>query len=108
MEATMAADGNPAIIGTAVKAWSDAFRAIAAMPLPAGVVFILTLLIAGVSLMVMPDPVAVANSPALHLLGLATSVVQSFLLAPLAIAVHRHVLLGEVTGRYAIEPSNPR
>src|SRR5437016_3227383 len=109
MEATMATGGNPAIIGTAVKAWGDAFRAISAMPLPAGAALILAFLIGAVNLMIMPDPVPTdGGNLSLQLLSLVTTIVQGFLLAPLAIVVHRYVLLGEVTSRYAIEPSNPR
>jgi hypothetical protein len=63
------------IIGTAATSWADAFRAIRAMPLVAGIALVLMIV-----------------------LSLAT-----FALAPLSIAVHRYVLLGELTSRYPFD-----
>lgn len=106
----MAAEDNPPIIGTAVQAWGDAFRAIAAMPALAGAVLAIQLIIGGASFLLMPDPLTMTDGigPMFHLLAIATGVVQSFLVAPLAIAVHRYVLLGETTNRYSLDPSSPR
>ena len=39
---------------------------------------------------------------------IGSSIVQAVLLAPLAIAVHRFVLLGETTSRYPLEPGSSR
>ena len=43
-----------------------------------------------------------------HVIEFAQQVAQGFLLTPVAIAVHRFVLLGEVTARYALNPFAPR
>ena len=45
---------KPAIIGTAVIAWEDAFRVIAAMPLVAGVAFVILFLLS-FTLWIIPD-----------------------------------------------------
>lgn len=103
-------EGRLPIIGTAVTAWGDAFRAVSTMPVPAGIVFVILMLIAGASMLLIPDPMKLAKTsmPWLQVISLITTIVQGFLLAPLAIAVHRMVLLGETTDRYALDPSSPR
>ena len=81
------------------------------MPIPAGIVLFVSLILAGASLwLLMPDPMLAAGHPTPLLQGtlLLSNVLQSLLLAPLAIAVHRYVLLGEVNNSYQLGPSNPR
>jgi hypothetical protein len=106
-EATMAAV-KPPIIDTAITGWVDGFRAIGAMPVLFGIVLAIVLATSLISLWVMPDPAAMANTWTLQVISIVSTIVQAFLMAPLAIAVHRYVLLGEVAGGYAIDLSSPR
>ncbi len=108
MAQTIMAQTKPPIIGTAVMAWEDAFRAIGAMPLVAGTAFVIVILMALASFWIISDPYALAESPWLPVYSIVTGIVQGLLLAPLAIAVHRYVLLGEVTGRYPLDPFSAR
>ncbi len=98
---------KPAIIGTAVIAWIDAFRVIAAMPLVAGVAFLILFLLS-FTLWIIPDPLVFVTSPWFPVYTVISSIVRGVLLAPLAIAVHRYVLLGELTDRYPLDPFNAR
>jgi hypothetical protein len=96
------------VVDTALVAWSDAIRAIEAMPAVAGIAFVLYL---GISLAISAintNPYALIGSPWLPIISIAASIVQAVLLAPLAIAVHRFVLLGETTNRYPLEPQSSR
>jgi hypothetical protein len=95
------ADTKPPVIETAVIAWRDAFRAIGAMPVVAGIAFVLVLV---TSLIPNPD----LHSPWFPVVSIGSSIVQAVLLAPLAVAVHRFVLLGERTNRYPLEPGSSR
>ena len=108
MAQTIMAQTKPPIIGTAVTAWEDAFRAIGAMPLVAGTAFVIVILMALASFWIISDPYALAESPWLPVYSIVTGVVQGLLLAPLAIAVHRYVLLGEATSRYPLDPFSAR
>lgn len=105
-------DGKLPIIATAVTAWRDAFRAVSAMPTTAGIVFVIMLIVGGLTMLTIPDTTkaaaAAGNSAFFQFISIVIGIVQSFLMAPLAIATHRYVLLGEVAQGYAIEPSNPR
>jgi hypothetical protein len=102
------AQEKPPIIATAVVAWEDAFRAIGAMPLVAGTAFVIVILMALASFWIVSDPYALAASRWLPVYEIATGIVQGVLLAPLAIAVHRYVLLGETMSRYPLDPFSAR
>ena len=104
------AEGKLPIAGTAMDAWGDALRVVSAMPALAGIAFVVLLLISGANLLLLPDMLnhSKAYPPVVHILGVVTIIVQSFLLAPLAIAVHRMVLLGETTDRYTLDLSSLR
>ena len=104
----MAAGVNPPIIDTAVAAWRDALRAMLAMPTIAGIAFVITVALAVVTLFISPDPIAGKAGLVSHFLSFVLNIINAFLIAPLAIAVHRYVLLSEVTSGYSIDPSNPR
>jgi hypothetical protein len=106
--APMAIDGKLAIFGTAIAAWRDAFKAIGAMPGMAGIAFVILLAISLGSFLIFPNPFDLVGNPLLPLVGILSSIISSIFLAPLAIAVHRYVLLGEVTNGYRLEPSSPR
>ena len=99
---------KPLIIRTALLAWRDAFRAIGAMPMVTGIAFAILILLSLVSVWIVPDPYALAKSHWLPAFILVSSIVSSLLLAPLAIVVHRYVLLGELTDRYPLDPFSPR
>jgi hypothetical protein len=102
------AEKKPQIIETAAIAWRDAFRAIELMPAVVGIAFALYLAMSfGLSAInTGPDPVT--GGPWLPIISIGASIVQAVLLAPLAIAVHRLVLLGETTSRYPLEPNSSR
>lgn len=100
----------PSIFGAAVQAWVDAFRAVVAMPAVATIGFALLLAI-GLAADLLP-PLIRSGAP--ETLGQsliwsgAASMVESFLLAPLGIAIHRYLLLGEVTRGYALQLADHR
>jgi hypothetical protein len=89
-------------------AWEDAFRAIGAMPLVVGVAFVIVLLLSAASFWIMPDPEALAASRWLPLFSIVSGIAHGVLVAPLAIVVHRYVLLGELASRYPLEPFSAR
>lgn len=99
---------KPPVIGTAVAAWADAFNVIGAMPFVVGIAFAIMIVISLLGLAVLPATFAVAESPWMLVFTVVFSIIQALLLAPLAIVVHRYVLLGEVTDRYPLDPSSAR
>ena len=99
---------KPSIVGTAVAGWRDAFASIAAMPTTCGITFVLVLALSAANTLLVPQPAGTESGTAPLVAGFITGIIQSFVIAPLAIAVHRYVLLGEVTAGYAIHPSSPR
>jgi hypothetical protein len=102
------AEKKPPVIETAVIAWRDALRAIEVMPVVAGIAFVLYLVMSLAILAINANPYALVGSPWLPIIAIGASIVQAVLLAPLAIAVHRFVLLGEKTNRYPLEPKSSR
>jgi hypothetical protein len=101
------AEKKPPVIKTAAIAWRDAFRAIEVMPVVAGIAFVLYLVMS-LAISVIANPYALVGSPWLPIVSIGASIVQAVLLAPLAIAVHRFVLLGEETNRYPLDPKSSR
>ena len=103
----MATSDKPPIMDLAVQGWRYAFAALSRMPGVLGVAMAIVLVASAITLMLVPDS---KEAPSLfaQLLGLLVGVVQGFFLTPVAIAVHRFVLLGEVTQSYALNPSEPR
>ena len=69
-------------------------------------VFVLATSLAGFA--IFPNPYALVRSPWLPVISIVSGVVQAILLAPLAIAVHRFVILGETANRYPLEPASSR
>jgi hypothetical protein len=105
------AAAKPAIIGSAITAWRDAFAAINGMPILMAVAFALLLAANAAYALFIPQSdtgQAVGLSLGLQVLGFVLWLIESFLLAPVAIAVLRFVLLGEVTPSYALNPSDQR
>jgi hypothetical protein len=82
--------------------YSDAWSAIRAMPSLAGYGL---LIMFAINLLEYIDPAGVVGDAVLgNVLSFAVSAVQSFFLTPIMIAVHRFVILEEVTPRYVLEP----
>src|ERR1700704_5013501 len=86
-------------IETATEAWQRGLRALGAMPLVAAITFVLVALANAGSVLVGPAGVEEAAIGA-QILDWAFTLLGTLALVPLAIAVHRYVLLGEVTQRY--------
>jgi hypothetical protein len=113
-EARMAAGVKPPIFRSAYRAWADAFKAMRAMPLVIGVGTALMLAI-GVLEAAFPLT-SILNADGAGQTTLSSTIFPSalanlltaFLMTPLAIAIHRHVILGEVTRSYRINPSDVR
>jgi len=101
------AEKKPPVINTAAIAWRDAFRAIEVMPAVAGIAFVLYLVMS-LAISINANPYALVGSPWLPIISIGASIVQAVLLSPLAIAVHRFVLLGEEANRYPLEPKSGR
>ena len=99
----MASDTQPSAIKIALAGWRAALKAVTEMMPVVGPAFLFTL-------------IAEAAVQQLHSHSLAIEfaflplywVAQSLVLTPLAIAVHRYVLLEEVTRRYALDRSDRR
>lgn len=103
------------IVETVLKAWIDAFHAIRAMPLVAAVALVI-LAAVGVaawwlSVAVLLSPGRTVDqwldSPTWFVLSVLNSGLQIVLLAPLAIAVQRFVIRGDVAKRYPLDPLRP-
>jgi hypothetical protein len=101
---------KPPIIGTALAAWADTFRAIGAMPLIFGIALAIDFVLSLATLAVAPDPATLAASGQMRtaLLVVVSAVLSAILFAPLAIVTHRFVLLGETTNRYPLDPFSAR
>jgi len=99
----MASDTQPSAFTIALVGWRDALRAITQMMPVAGPAFLFTL-VAEVALQLLHSHSRAIEFAILPLYWVA----QSLVLTPLAIAVHRYVLLEEVTRHYALDPSDPR
>jgi hypothetical protein len=100
---------KPPIIGSAITAWRDALHAVRAMKAVAGIAFLLTMAVSA--------PEAAVNAYlfsgedggwAKEVTGVVFLAVRNLVATPFAIAVHRHLLLGETMQRYSLDISNPR
>jgi hypothetical protein len=99
----MASDTQPSAFAIALVGWRDALRAITQM-MPVAVPAFLFTLVAEVALQLLHSHSRAIEFAILPLYWVA----QSLVLTPLAIAVHRYVLLEEVTEHYALDRSDPR
>src|SRR6266849_8096343 len=99
----MASDTQPSTINIALVGWRDALRAIIQMMSVAGPAFLLTLISLAVYQLSRGHSVATDIA-----MSLVLSIAQSLVLTPLAIAVHRYVLLDEVTRHYALNLADQR
>lgn len=104
----MANGGQTSIIGAAIAAWQDALAARQRLPtlflMAVVAIAILDLVYFG---LIVASAFAGAGLLA-FLIGLAYAAAQGFLLTPLAIAVHRFLLLGEVRDNYRLDLQDPR
>ena len=105
-----AVDEYIAVFDAAEQGWRDALAAIPKMPVVLGVA-VLVVLALGV-LPLEPDTITNPSSDQLFwfhvhadIAKILILIAHSFLLTPVAIAIHRFVLLGEVTARYEIRLS---
>jgi hypothetical protein len=99
---------KPRIINSAITAWRDALHAVRDMKAVAGIAFLLMTAVSAseavVNAYLFPD-----EGGWLQLgLGVVFLAVHSMVATPLAIAVHRYLLLGETMQRYSLDFSNPR
>ena len=85
-------------------AYSDALDALRAMPNLAVAGLLILIGASAVSVLVVHSLVPAESLLGREIMGLVTN----FLLTPFLIAVHRFIILREITGRYVIEPRDPR
>jgi hypothetical protein len=105
----MATDGGgPSVLGSALTAWRDAFAAATRMPVLFGIAILAVIVLSVLSLPFVPGSPGEPLGPLQEVLGFVVGLVQGFLLTPIAIAVHRYVLLGELAGSYRLTPADPR
>src|SRR5437762_12569295 len=98
----------PSVFRSAVTGWRDAFAAVARMPITFGVAIAAIIALSGISIFLFPIPDKEFNIPGILLSTLVFMLVQAFLLTPVAIAVHRYVLLSEITPVYRLNPAETR
>jgi hypothetical protein len=99
----MASDTQPSAINIALGGWRNALRAITQMMSVAGPAFLLALMFQAAYQLSRGHSFAIdiAISPVF-------GIVQGLVLTPLGLAVHRYVLLDEVTQHYALNLADQR
>jgi hypothetical protein len=105
---TEAETGKPDAFDSAIRGWRDALAALRAMPMVAAIAFIVLLALNAATLPFMQVEEGQSLSFGMQLFSFMTGIVQGFLMTPVAIAVHRYVLLGETTQYYLVSLSDPR
>jgi hypothetical protein len=97
------------VIAAAGRAYADTRAALAAMPDMLLVGLIASCVYAGVDILMKLD-VTAGIDPSAGVIALTTLIglVWNFFVTPICIAVHRYILLGEITPRYRLEPSDTR
>jgi len=96
---------QPSIFEWAATAWRDMLAAFEKMP---GVLGIAALASFVVHLVTLPVMMYQYKSLGGDIAGTLVTLLDSFVMTPAAIAVHRFVLLGECAAKYNLEPSQPR
>ena len=94
------------ILRSVTTAYRDAWNAISAMPALAVAALVITLAISVLEY-VLPLRALVLTSLG-ALITFLLSIAQNFLITPVIIAVHRFIVLGEVTPGYVLEPRQRR
>lgn len=98
----------PPVFRSAIDGWRDAFTAFARMPVTFSVAVLAALALNALTIPSTLRELEPPFEPSFYVITFADGLMKGFLLTPVAIAVHRHVLLGEITGRYRISPTNSR
>lgn len=104
------------LLQTTRLGWRDGFQALGKMPKMAAkallIIFLCNLLFSPFMPKALDDKTLVTGvvdrSLSTELLAFGLSTLKSFFLAPIAIAVHRYVLLGEITETYFPDLASPR
>jgi len=100
---------KPPVLQTVTTAYRDVGRVIHAMPVLTGTMIAILIAFNIASLFILPAPSPGSfKSPLFDLILLAAAAIQSFLLTPFLIAVHRFILLHQLTGQYALAPQEQR
>jgi hypothetical protein len=99
---------KPPVFQTVTTAYRDVGRVIQAMPVLTGTMIAILIAFNLASLFFLPVPSLGGFLSLGDLILFAAGAVQSFLLTPFLIAVHRFILLDQVTGQYALAPQEPR
>ena len=99
---------KPKVFASAKLAWSDVFRAIAAMPALAWGVVLLGLVLGVVDIVLTRWISPVPSTFGALVATSAVLVLKSFVLTPLYLAIHRYIILGEITSGYALAAEQPR
>lgn len=104
---------GPPIFRSAVIAWRDAFIALAKMPTTLGIAMVAVFVVnIAITILALTTLVPTDSGLSIGLAGYVgmfiSGIADAFLMTPAAIAVHRHVLLGEVTHQYRLSPRHPR
>jgi hypothetical protein len=100
---------KPPVLQTVTTAYRDVGRVIHAMPVLTGtmIAILIAFNLASLFILSAPSPGSF-KSPVFDLILLTASAIQSFLLTPFLIAVHRFILLHQLVGQYALAPQEPR
>jgi hypothetical protein len=100
---------KPPVLQTVKTAYRDVGRVIHAMPILVGsmIAILIAFNLAGLFILPASTPGSF-RSPLYVLILLAAAAVQSFLTTPFLIAVHRFILLHQLTGQYALAPQESR
>jgi hypothetical protein len=90
------------IVGSAIRAWRDAFAVFAAMPALFVVAIALVAMLDGSITWLPPTGDDNKYGSGTILGSLMVAVIRGLILTPVAVAVHRYVLLGETAPNYRI------
>jgi hypothetical protein len=93
------------IFNAAGLAWRDMRHVFDAIYKMVVLAFLITAVLYMTQALVLPRT---SNSAVGYLLVILTTTVQAFLITPYLIAVHRFIILGEVTTNYQLTPGEPR
>src|SRR5260370_36451335 len=96
---------KPGALAFSVKAWGDVRDALTWLFKPALIMLLLLVMLETVKALIMP---VASRTVDFALKRSSYEAIQAFLMTPYAIAVHRFVILGEVTMSYRIAPAEPR
>src|SRR5262249_19008540 len=105
---TIMSSQKPPVFQTVATAYRDVGHVIHAMPVLTGTMIAILIAFNLISVFFLPPPTAAGHLSPDDLILLAAGAVQSFLVTPFLIAVHRFILLHQVTGHYALAPQEPR